>query len=146
MTHLRRPAFQGALPDVLPICIDIWGSNGEETEGIYIGISTSAIGRGAYDRSGHINVGFLKARDVGPYPREMQYAWSHTRLNATHNIGLTLLSSADEWGKLGPLANETPADVRSRGAAERRRNGVSEEGDSHRRNGYDGQGRNGGHA
>jgi hypothetical protein len=61
----------------------------------------------------------------------MHYAWSHTRLDAAHNIGLTLLSSAKEWGKLGPLAKETPADVRGPGAAERRRTRDTEGGDMH---------------
>jgi hypothetical protein len=51
----------------------------------------------------------------------VQYAWRHARLDAAHNLGRTLLSSSDEWGKLGPLANETLDEVRNRGAAERRK-------------------------
>ena len=74
-----------------------------------------------YDQEGHMNSGCLQATDMGPYPREVQYAWRHASLDATHNLGLNLLSSPDEWGKLGPLANETPAEVRNRGAAERKR-------------------------
>ena len=66
MADLRRPAFLGALLHVLPICIDKRGPNGEETEGIYSSILTNAIGRGAYDQTGHINAGFLQATNVGP--------------------------------------------------------------------------------
>jgi hypothetical protein len=49
MTDLRRPAFLGALLDVLPRCIDRRGPHGEETEGIYNNILTNSICRGAYD-------------------------------------------------------------------------------------------------
>jgi hypothetical protein len=108
MADLRRPAFLGALLDVLPKCIGRIGPSGEVTEGIHNNILTNAIGRGAYDQNGHKNAGFLAPTDVGPYPSAMQYAWSHTRLDAAHNIGLALLSSAEKWGKLGPLASETP--------------------------------------
>jgi hypothetical protein len=31
----------------------------------------------------------------------MRYAWSHVRLDAAHNLGLNLLSTPEEWGKLG---------------------------------------------
>ena len=44
-------------------------------------------------------------------------------MDATHNLGLNLLSSPDKWGKLGPLANETHVEVRKRGATEMRRPG-----------------------
>ena len=121
MPDMRRPVFHGAILDILLRCIDKRGPNGEEIEGVYNNIPTKSIGRGAYDQDGHINVGFLRATNLGPYPREMQYAWRHARLDAAQNIGLTLLSLPDEWGKLGPLANETPVDLRNWGAAERKR-------------------------
>jgi hypothetical protein len=38
------------------------------------------------------------------------------RLDASYNRRLTVDSSVKEWGKMGPLAAETPADVRNRGA------------------------------
>ena len=50
-------------------------------------------------------------------------------MGAAHDIGLTLLSSTEEWRKLGPLANETPADVWNLGAAERRQSKEAEEDD-----------------
>ena len=132
MADMRRHAFLGAILDILPRCIDIRGPNGEEMEGIYKSILTNSIGRGAYDQNGHMNTGFLHATCMDPYPMEMQCAWRHARQNASHNICLTLLSSADEWGRLGPLAKETPAEVRSRGAAERKRKEGTEDGDSQR--------------
>jgi len=132
MTYLRRSTFLGAILDILPTCIDRRGPNGEETEGIYSNVLTNSIGMGVYDQNGHMNTRFLHATTLGPYPREIQYAWRHARLDAAHNIGLTLLSSADERGKLGPLASETPADVRIRGAAERKRKEGSEDGNNQR--------------
>ena len=72
----------------------------------------------------------------------MQYAWRHARLDAAHNLGLALLSSPDEWGKRGPLANETPAKMRNRGAAERKRQeGPNNDGGIERR-GQEEQGHN----
>ena len=50
---------------------------------------------------------------MGPFPKAMQFAWHFTRLDSAHNHGLTLDSRAEEWGRLGPLAAETLADVRN---------------------------------
>ncbi len=47
------------------------------------------------------------------------------RLHAAGNYGLIMDSSVEQWGKLGPLAAPTPADVRSRGATERKTRGVT---------------------
>ena len=64
---------------------------------------------------------FLGAKNVGPFPEAMRYVWSHARLDAAHSLGLNLLSTPEEWGKLGSLAMKNPADVRNKGAAERPR-------------------------
>jgi len=64
MVDLRRPAFLGAILDILPRCIDIRGPNGEETQGFYSNMLTESIGRGAYDQDGHMNVGFLHATNL----------------------------------------------------------------------------------
>jgi hypothetical protein len=127
MTDLRRPAFLGAILDVLPRCIDIIGSYEERTDGIYNKFLAEAIGRGAYDLNGVRNARFLTTTDVGPYPKAMQDAWSHARLDASHNVGLILLSTTDEWGKLGSHAMETPVGIKNRGATERIRGKVVED-------------------
>jgi hypothetical protein len=114
MEDIRHPAFLGALLDVLSRCIDREGPNSEKTEGIYNGLLAEAVARGAYDANGARNATFLGASNAGPYPQAMRYAWSHIRLDAAHNRGLNLMSAPEEWGKLGSLAMETPADVRNR--------------------------------
>ena len=119
MVGMRRTAFLGSILDVLPICIDKNGPNGEKTEGIYNDLLKEAIEKGAYDQGGTRNEGFLAANNVGPYPKAMMYAWSHGKLDATHNLGLNLLSTPEEWEKLGSLAMETPANAKNKGAAER---------------------------
>ena len=111
----------GALLDVLPRCIDRAGPNGEKYEGIYSKLLSGAIGEEAYDVNKTRNANFLGAKNVRPFPEAMRYAWSHAMLDAAHNLGLNLLSAPEEWGKLGPLAMDTPADVRIIGAAERPR-------------------------
>jgi hypothetical protein len=118
-----NPALLGALLYVLPRCIDRTSPNGEKTRGIYSKTLTSAIGDGAYDQEGHRNAGFLQATTVGPYPKAMQYAWQFARLDSAHICGLTLESPSEEWGRLGPVAAETPADVRNRGVMERKKRG-----------------------
>jgi len=40
MGGMRRPAFLGAILDVLPRCIDITGPNGQNTDCIYNGLLT----------------------------------------------------------------------------------------------------------
>ena len=47
--NARRPAFLGALLDILPRCIDKKVENGEEMLGYYSEQLTGAIDRGAYD-------------------------------------------------------------------------------------------------
>ncbi len=49
---------------------------------------TSIIGEGAYDADGHRNTQFLKAKEIGPYPGEMQNAWSRSREKAANNYGI----------------------------------------------------------
>ena len=60
--------------------------------------------------------GFFKQTTWEPIPRPCI-----SRRDAAYNRGLTVDSSAEEWGTLGPLAVETPADVRNRGAEARTR-------------------------
>ena len=48
-TDTRRPAFLGAVLDILPRCIDRKAENGEEMPGYYSEQLTWEIGRGAYD-------------------------------------------------------------------------------------------------
>jgi len=121
MGDMRRPVFLGALIDVLPSCIYKTRPNGEKTEGIYNGLLTEAIGKGAYDHNGTRNAAFLKAKNVCPFPEGMRYACSHVGLDATNNPGLNRLWASEEWRKLGALAKKTPTDVMNRGAAERTR-------------------------
>ena len=65
---------------------------------------------------------FLRSTKVGPYPGEMQAAWDVLRDEAASNYGLE-----EGWreeaarDRMGPLAEKTPAEVRNRGAAERKR-------------------------
>ena len=54
-TDTRRPAFLGALVDILPRCIDKKAENGEEMPGYYSEQVTREIGRGTYDQEGHNN-------------------------------------------------------------------------------------------
>ena len=97
------------------------GPNGANTEGIYNQLLGGSIGKGAYDMNGTRNTTFMGERNVGPFPEAMRYAWSHVRIDAAHNLGLNLLPSPEEWGKLGSLAMETTSDVGNRGAAKRPR-------------------------
>ncbi len=43
------------------------------------------------------------------------------RKKAIENYGLTEDSDQEEWGKMGPLAEPTPANAKNRGAAAKRR-------------------------
>ena len=62
------------------------------------------------------------------------------RLDASYNRGLTVESSAEEWGRHGPLAAETPTDERNRGAKARPR---QTEGSNARRRSEANEGNNG---
>jgi len=64
----RRPAFMGALLDVLPRCIDMKPENREEMPGYYSEQLTEALGKGAYDAKGHMNEKFVGAANIGPFP------------------------------------------------------------------------------
>jgi len=119
MTNLRRPAFLGAILDILPRCIGRKGPNEKLAKRVYIKQLTNAVGREAYGAEGHRNAGFLQADNLGPFPTAMHNAWQYTRLEAGHNHGLTLASSPEEWGRLGPLAEPTAA--RNREASERKK-------------------------
>ena len=80
------------------------------------------IGERAYDENGHRNTQFLKATGIGPYPREMQMAWDVLRDEAGNNYGFHEGFQEEEAReKMGPLAELTPAVIRNRGAAERKK-------------------------
>ncbi len=78
-THKRYPAFLGAMLDVLPIMIDREYENGEVTVGVYSSQMKHVIGEGAYNAEGQRNTRFLEATGIGPFPREMQQAWTKMR-------------------------------------------------------------------
>jgi len=67
-TDTRRPAFLGALLDILPRCIDMKENNGEDMPGYYSEQLTDALGKGAYDAEGQRNEKFLGAENIGPFP------------------------------------------------------------------------------
>jgi hypothetical protein len=75
---------------------------------------------GAYDEEAHRNAKFLEATEVGPYPGEMQAAWDVLRNEAAANYGLEEgWREKEGTERMGPLAAQTPAGVRNRGATER---------------------------
>jgi uncharacterized membrane protein YgcG len=117
----RYPTFLGAMLDVLPRLIDRKDENGEIAPGVYPVQMKGIIGEGAYDKEGHRNTAFLEARCVGPYPHEMQQMWTTIRNEATANNGIEGEEGTEQWDRLGPLSEGTPAMARNRGAAERRR-------------------------
>ena len=116
ISDLKRPTFTGAIFDILPRCIVRKGPNGELTTRVYSRQLTDYIGRGAYDAEGQRKTRFVRAANMGPFPIAMQSAWQYMRLEPAHNHGLTLASSAEDWGRLGPLAEPTPPATRNRGA------------------------------
>jgi hypothetical protein len=122
-TDKRYPAFLGEILDVLPRVIDRKDEDGEVTVGVYSNQMNHIIGEGAYDTEGHRNTMFLEATGVGPFPREMQQAWTKMRQEAIENYGLVEEEDRDEWGRLGPVMEPTPATIRNRGAAERKARG-----------------------
>jgi len=80
------------------------------------------IGEGAYDEDGHKNSQFLEATGIRPYPWEMQRAWGVLRDEAGDNYGFKGGFQEEEAReKMGPLAEPTPAVIRNRGAAERKK-------------------------
>jgi hypothetical protein len=112
-TDTRRPAILGALLDILPRYIDRKAENGEEMPGHYSEQLTREIGRGAYDQEGHKNEQFLRARNIGPFLESIGRAWTHIRTEAMQNHGLREGSEQEEWQRLGPLAQPTPANKRT---------------------------------
>ena len=117
----RYPAFLGAMLDVLPRLIDRKDETGEIAPGVYPVQMKSIIGERANDTEGHRNTAFLEAKSVGPYPHEMQQAWTQKRDEAIANYGIEGEEGSEQWNKLGPLVEKTPAMARNKGAAERRR-------------------------
>jgi len=82
---------------------------------------TDMIGEGAYDCGGHRNAQFPGATNVGSYPGACMRAWKSARDEAMQILGLRDDPEQEGWEKMGPLADPTPASVKNRGAAERRR-------------------------
>ena len=108
--------------DILPRCVDMKDRNGEVTKGTYSDQLMEVVGAGAYDEEGHRNSKFLESTEVGPYPSEMQAAWDVLRNDAAANYGLEEGWREEERReRMGPLAEQTPAGVRNRGASERKR-------------------------
>jgi len=117
----RYPAFLEALIDVLSRLIAREDENGELTVGVYSRQMTHIIGEGAYDAEGHKNTLFLEATEIGPFPRaEMQQTWARTREEVAENYDLGEGDVQNEWSKMGPMADPTPATVRNIGAVERK--------------------------
>ena len=52
---MRRPAFLGAILDILPRFVDITEENGEVQKGYYNKQLQNEIGEGAYNHDGHMN-------------------------------------------------------------------------------------------
>ena len=128
LEDVRYPAFLGAILDILLRCIERKEEKGVVVKGYYTEQLSYVIGKGAYDADGHRNAKFLGEAGIGPYPGSMQRAWAHLRGDASLNYGLTLASTQQEWGKLGPLSNLTPADAMNRGAAARKTGPVQSSG------------------
>ncbi len=84
----RFPAFLGAMMDALPRLIDRKDENGKIVPGVYPTQLRNIIGEGAYGMEGHMNTAFLEATGVGPYPKEMQHAWSRIGNDAIANYGI----------------------------------------------------------
>ena len=82
--------------DILPRCIDRKAENGEEMPGYYSEHLIGEIGRGAYDQEGHRNEKFLRARNIGPFPKSVEKAWTHIRTEAMQNHGLRKGSEQEE--------------------------------------------------
>jgi hypothetical protein len=120
-TNARRPAFLGALLDIHPRCIDKKAENGKEMPGYYLEQLTKAIGKGTYDAEGHKTKHFLGAENIGPFPEATWEAWTKIGKEAMGNYGPVERSDQEEWGKLGPLAEATPANAKNRGASNKRR-------------------------
>ena len=57
---------------------------------------------------------------MGPFPEACGRAWTHIRQEAMENYELREGSRQEEWGKIGPLKDPTPANVKHRGATYRR--------------------------
>jgi hypothetical protein len=98
--------------DVLPRMIDMKYENGEVTVGVYSSQMKHIIGEGAYDAEGHTNERFLVSTEIGPFPREMQQAWSKMREEAIENYGLVEGEDHEEWSRLGPMMEPTPTAVK----------------------------------
>ena len=61
----------------------------------------------------------MRARNIGPFPEAVGKAWTHIKTEAMQNHGLREGSEQEEWQKLGPLKEPTPAKTKNRGAANR---------------------------
>ena len=59
--------------------------------------------------------------NIGPFPEATKEAWTQITKEAMEDYGLTDNFDQEERGKLGPLAEPTPADAKNRGAEDIRR-------------------------
>ena len=88
-TYMRRPAFLGALLDVLPRCIDMRTANGEDMPGYYTKQLTEVLCKGAYDADGHRNAKFFGMANIGSILEACREAWAQVGLEAMDNYDLT---------------------------------------------------------
>ena len=101
---LRRPAFVGALLDVLPAFIDRVDPEDGSVPGLYHEQLKDLIQEGAYDEGGHRQTHFLSTDN--PYAAALATAWTDLR-DATR----ALRGGNAAATELGPLAKPTPADA-----------------------------------
>jgi hypothetical protein len=63
----------------------------------------------------------MEADNIGPFLEATREAWAQIKKEAMENYGLTDSSDHEEWVKLGPLTEATPANEKNRGVANMRR-------------------------
>ncbi len=99
---------------------------------------------GAYDAEGHRNEKFLREENIGPFPQAAKEAWKQIKKEAMDNYGMLEGMDHEGRGKIGSLAEATPANLKNRGASNKRRR-RHEEGKETGRN-EEGSGSREGHA
>ena len=94
---------------MLPRCTDRKTENGEKLPGYFSKQLTEALGKGSYYAEGRRNDKLVGAENIGPFPKAFKEAGTHVRKEAMENYDLTEGLDREEWGKLGPLVEPTPA-------------------------------------
>jgi hypothetical protein len=80
---------------------------------------------------------------VGPFPEACGKAWRHIREEVMENYELREGSRQEEWGKIGPIKDPTPADAKNRGAEDRGREATTRTSTGSEVAGHDMQGTSG---